>query len=79
MAVQINPTSIKVSVKVFRVSVWIDGFRPWADDIIVQVTLLSEDRLYPKEQALIDLVPAERIFVQCNAPCALSGAWCTRG
>ena len=35
MAVKINPTYMNVSVKVFGISVWIDGFRPWADDIIV--------------------------------------------
>ena len=36
-------------------------FDPRTEDIIVQVPTLSEDRLYPKEQALIDLVAAERM------------------
>ena len=36
-------------------------FDPRSGDIIVQVPPLSEERLYPKEQALIDLVAAERM------------------
>ena len=36
-------------------------FDPQTGDIIAQVPPLSEDRLYPKEQALIDLVAAERL------------------
>ena len=36
-------------------------FDPRTGDVIVQVPPLSEDRLYPKEQALIDLVAAERM------------------
>ena len=36
-------------------------FDPRKGDIIVSVPPLSEDRLYPKEQALIDLVAAERM------------------
>ena len=36
-------------------------FDPRSGDIIVQVPPLLEDRLYPKEQALIDLVAAERM------------------
>ncbi len=36
-------------------------FDPRSGDVIVQVPPLSEDRLYPKEQALIDLVAAERM------------------
>ena len=36
-------------------------FDPRKGDIIVQVPPLSEDRLYPKEKALIDLVAAERL------------------
>ncbi len=34
---------------------------PASGDIIVQVPPLSEDRLYPKEKALVDLVAAERM------------------
>jgi len=36
-------------------------FDPQTGDVIAQVPPLSEDRLYPKEQALIDLVAAERM------------------
>ena len=36
-------------------------FDPRSGDIIVQVPPLSEEKLYPKEQALIDLVAAERM------------------
>ncbi|MDE2824047.1 MAG: hypothetical protein OXK79_11160, partial [Chloroflexota bacterium] len=36
-------------------------FDPRSGDVIVQVPPLSEDRLYPKEKALIDLVAAERM------------------
>ncbi len=36
-------------------------FDPRSGDVIVQVPPLSEDRLYPKEHALIDLVAAERM------------------
>ena len=36
-------------------------FDPRTGDIIVQVPPLSEDKLYPKERALIDLVAAERM------------------
>ena len=36
-------------------------FDPRTGDVIVQVPPLSEDRLYPKEKALIDLVAAERM------------------
>ena len=36
-------------------------FDPRTGDIIVQVPPLSESKLYPKEQALIDLVAAERM------------------
>ena len=36
-------------------------FDPATGDILVQVPPLSEDRLYPKEQALADLVAAERM------------------
>ncbi len=36
-------------------------FDPQTGDIIAQVPPLSEERLYPKEQALIDLVAAERL------------------
>ena len=36
-------------------------FDPRTGDIIVQVPPLSEDKLYPKEKALIDLVAAERL------------------
>ena len=36
-------------------------FDPRSGDVIVQVPPLSEDKLYPKEQALIDLVAAERM------------------
>ena len=36
-------------------------FDPRKSDIIVSVPPLSEDKLYPKEQALIDLVAAERM------------------
>ncbi len=34
---------------------------PQTDDVIVQVPPLSEERLYPKEKALVDLVAAERM------------------
>ncbi len=36
-------------------------FDPGSENIIVQVPPLSEDRLYPKEKALVDLVAAERM------------------
>ena len=36
-------------------------FDPRTGDVIVQVPPLSEDRLYPKEKALIDLMAAERM------------------
>ena len=36
-------------------------FDPRSGDIIVQVPPLSEEKLYPKEKALIDLVAAERM------------------
>ena len=36
-------------------------FDPEAEDVLVQVPPLSEERLYPKEQALVDLVGAERL------------------
>ena len=36
-------------------------FDPRTGDVIVQVPPLSEEKLYPKEQALIDLVAAERL------------------
>ena len=36
-------------------------FDPRSGDIIVQVPPLSEERLYPKEKALIDMVAAERM------------------
>ena len=36
-------------------------FDPRSGDVIVQVPPLSEERLYPKEKALIDLVAAERL------------------
>ena len=36
-------------------------FDPRSGDLIVQVPPLSEERLYPKEQALVDLVAAERL------------------
>ena len=36
-------------------------FDPRSGDVIVQVPPLSEERLYPKERALIDLVAAERM------------------
>ena len=36
-------------------------FDPRSGDFIVQVPPLSEDKLYPKEKALIDLVAAERM------------------
>ena len=36
-------------------------FDPRSDDVIVQVPPLSESKLYPKEQALIDLVAVERM------------------
>ena len=36
-------------------------FDPRTEDIIVQAPPLSEERLYPKEKALIDLVAAERL------------------
>ena len=36
-------------------------FDPRTDDVIVQVPPLSEEKLYPKEKALIDLVAAERM------------------
>ena len=34
---------------------------PDSQDVIVQVSPLSEERLYPKERALVDLVAAERL------------------
>ncbi len=36
-------------------------FDPESGDVIVQVPPLSEERLYPKEKALVDLVAAERM------------------
>ena len=36
-------------------------FDPRTGDVIVQVPPLSEERLYPKEKALVDLVAAERM------------------
>ena len=36
-------------------------FDPRSGDVIVQVSPLSEEKLYPKEKALIDLVAAERL------------------
>ena len=36
-------------------------FDPRSGDVIVQVPPLSEERLYPKEKALLDLVAAERM------------------
>ena len=36
-------------------------FDPRSGDVIVQVPPLSEDKLYPKEKALVDLVAAERL------------------
>ena len=36
-------------------------FDPRSGDVIVQVPPLSEERLYPKERALIDMVAAERM------------------
>ena len=36
-------------------------FDPRTGDVIVQVPPLSEERLYPKEKALVDLVAAERL------------------
>ena len=36
-------------------------FDPKSGDVIVQVPPLSEERLYPKEKALIDMVAAERM------------------
>ena len=36
-------------------------FDPRSGDVIVQVPPLSEERLYPKEKALIDMVAAERL------------------
>ena len=36
-------------------------FDPRSGDVIVQVPPLSEEKLYPKEKALIDLVAAERM------------------
>ena len=36
-------------------------FDPRSGDVIVQVSPLSHEKLYPKEQALIDLVAAERL------------------
>ena len=37
------------------------AFDPETGDVLVQVPPLSEERLYPKEKALVDLVAAERI------------------
>ena len=36
-------------------------FAPRSGDVIVQVPPLSEEKLYPKEKALVDLVAAERM------------------
>ena len=36
-------------------------FDPRTGDVIVQVPPLSEEKLYPKEKALVDLVAAERL------------------
>ena len=41
-------------------------FDPESEEVLIQVPPLSEEKLYPKEQALVDLVAAER------APCC---AW----
>ena len=37
------------------------AFDPRSGDVIVQVPPLSEEKLYPKEKALVDLVAAERL------------------
>ncbi len=37
------------------------AFDPESGDVLVQVPPLSEERLYPKEKALVDLVAAERM------------------
>ena len=66
----VRPTKLD-KIKNFRIAVR-SGLlvRPYAallgeslksDDIIVQVPLLSEERVYPNEQALIDLVATERV------------------
>ena len=36
-------------------------FDPQTGNVLVQMPPLSEDKLYPKEQALVDLVAAERL------------------
>ena len=36
-------------------------FDPESEEVLIQVPPLSEERLYPKEQALVDLVAAERL------------------
>ncbi len=36
-------------------------FDPESGDVLIQVPPLSEEKLYPKEQALVDLVAAERL------------------
>ncbi|MCY3886085.1 MAG: hypothetical protein OXG19_00005, partial [Chloroflexi bacterium] len=36
-------------------------FDPETEDVLVQVMPLAEDRIYPKERALVDLVAAERL------------------
>ena len=40
---------------------WETVFDPRSGDVIVQVSPLSEEKLYPKEKALIDMVAAERM------------------
>ena len=37
------------------------AFDPTTGDVLVQIPPLSEERLYPKEKALVDLVAAERL------------------
>ena len=41
-------------------------FDPRSGDIIVQVPPLSEEKLYPKEKALLDLVAAEAVDIDAN-------------
>ena len=59
-------------------------FDPRSGDVIVQVPPLSESKLYPKEQALIDLVAAERmegrrvlVYVTHTGTGTSPGAWTT--
>ena len=54
-------------------------FDPRTGDVIVQVPPLSEEKLYPKEKALVDLVAAERlegrrVLVYVRAPPAGGGS-----